>query len=197
MTRTSTAVCAWERRDMKSTLACSRKTSNRRPTVLPSSPYQHVPVSLAPVRPPRHEQHPHFNGVLYSRQRLRASTFSSDQVVFDIVFSVCRRLASATASCAMHCSSVFHRIATLHGSVTDDDRRQRTKQYWPIRRASNKTILPDLAREADVNTRHCTVEAAQQIHMVCNVTLRRHLASLCVYLRRWRWGLMCHWSSRD
>jgi len=26
------------------------------------------------------------------------------------------------------------------GSVTDDDRRQRAKQHWPIRRASNNNM---------------------------------------------------------
>ena len=29
------------------------------------------------------------------------------------------------------------------GSVTDDDRRQPAKQYWPIMRASNKNIYDD------------------------------------------------------
>jgi len=30
----------------------------------------------------------------------------------------------------------------LTGSVTDDDRRQRAEQYWPIRQASNNANLP-------------------------------------------------------
>ena len=37
--------------------------------------------------------------------------------------------------------SVGRPIAHAPGSLTDDDRRQRAKQYWPIRWASNNSKL--------------------------------------------------------
>ena len=34
--------------------------------------------------------------------------------------------------------------AALQATTNDDDRRQRAKQYWPIRRASNNKCVPEI-----------------------------------------------------
>jgi len=52
------------------------------------------------------------------------------------------------------------------GSVTDDDRHQRAKQYWPIRQASNK-ILP----KNSYNWRN--TEAAKSADQWCQATKTR------------------------
>jgi len=86
-------------------------------------------------------------------------------------------------------------------SVTDDDRRQRAKQYWPIRRASKKAIedsrfRPRNPRAASYNydvITHCSLPQPKSVTIMSNrlvLALNTTSRVWCIYTT---YGLVKTW----
>jgi len=80
--------------------------------------------------------------------------------------SVSLLTAHAAGPAVADCPRAWQPASPPAGSVTDDDRRQRAKQYWPIRRANRNMYQQHLTLSVIVDKpRFCKFGKCKKLHL--------------------------------